>query len=135
MFTGCKLDAQSVANIIHTLPYSETSSTITIGCGCEPTNEDMLAFIQECDCETAGEFIDEFESKNWHVEIQYNGRPTTTYNMRRGESLPIHAKLEEVIMPTNEKERKPHYAYTSADGSKFLFISRHNHFFKFSMDR
>jgi hypothetical protein len=42
--------------------------------------------------------------------------------MRRGVTLPIYAKLEEVTMPTDEKERKPHYTYTSADGSKFYNI-------------
>ena len=47
--------------------------------------------------------------------------------MRRGETLPIYAKLEEVIMPTDENERKPYYSYTSADGSKFYNI-RYFHF-------
>jgi hypothetical protein len=46
--------------------------------------------------------------------------------MRRGKTLPIYTKLVEVIMPTDEKERKPHYAYTSQDGSKFYNI-RHFH--------
>ena len=123
MFTGCKLDAQSVANIVHTLPTHETGGNISIGIGCDDTEEDQLLFAQECDCETWQELLDDFSAKNWTVTFQCNGRPTTTYNMRRGETLPIYAKLEEVIMPTDEKERKPHYTYTSADGSKFYNIS------------
>ena len=123
MFDMCSLDAQSVANIVHTLPKHETSGTITIGIGCDNTVEDQLLFAQECDCETWQELLDEFSAKNWTVQFELNERPTTTYNMRRGETLPIYAKLEEVIMPTDEKERKPHYAYTSADGSKFYNIN------------
>ena len=123
MFYACKLDAPSVANIIHTLPTHESNRLITIGIGCDDTAEDQLIFAQECDCETWQELLDDFSAKNWTVTFQCNGRPTTTYNMRRGETLPIYAKLEEVIMPTDEKERKPHYAYTSADGSKFFNIN------------
>ena len=123
MFWNCKLDAQSVANIVHTLPTHETMGTISIGIGCDNTETDQLLFAQECDCETWQELLDEFEAKNWIVSFQYTGRPTTTYNMRRGETLPIYAKLEEVIMPTDENERKPHYKYTSADGSKFYNIN------------
>ena len=123
MFYNCKLDAQSVANIVHTLPTHETNGTITIGIGCDNTEADQLLFAQECDCETWQELLDDFSAKNWTVTFQCNGRPTTTYGMRRGETLPIYAKLEEVIMPTDEKEHKPHYDYTSADGSKFYNIN------------
>jgi hypothetical protein len=122
MFEGCKLDAQSVANIVHTLPTLESNGRIDIGIGCNNTTEDKLLFAQECDCDTWQELLDDFSAKNWTVTFQCNGRPTTTYNMRRGETLPIFAKLEEVIMPTDEKERKPHYDYTSADGSKLYNI-------------
>ena len=123
MFEQCKLDATSVANIVHTLPTHESNGTITIGIGCDNTEADQLLFAQECDCENWQELLDDFSAKNWTVSFQCNGRPTTTYNMRRGETLPIYTKLEEVIMPTDEKERKPHYAYTSADGSKFFNIN------------
>jgi hypothetical protein len=122
MFRSCKLDAHSVANIVHTLPIHETNGTIDIGIGCNNTAEDQLLFAQECDCDTWQELLDDFSAKNWTVYFGCNGRPTTTYNMRRGETLPIYAKLEEVIMPTDEKKHKPHYAYTSADGSKFYNI-------------
>jgi hypothetical protein len=128
MFYGCKLDAQSVANIVHTLPTNETNDPETnnrigfIGIGCDDTEEDQLLFAQECDCETWQELLDDFSAKNQIVEMQCKGRPTTTYGMRRGKTLPIYAKLEEVIMPTDEKEHKPHYDYTSIDGSKFYNI-------------
>ena len=122
MFNNCKLDAQSVANIVHTLPSHESDGYITIGIGCEDTEEDQLLFAQECDCDTWQELLDDFSAKNWLVEFQCNGRPTTTYNMRRGETLPIYTKLVEVTMPTDENERKPHYKYTSTDGSKFYNI-------------
>ena len=115
MFSWCKLDAQSVANIIHTLPTLETNRTINIGIGCTPAEEDQLLFAQECDCETRQELIDDFSAKNWTVYFQCNGRPTTTYNMRRGETLPVYTKLEEV---TDEN----HAQYISADGSKFYNI-------------
>jgi hypothetical protein len=121
MFYGCKLDATSVANIVHTLPTRESMDVydyflIGIGIGCDDTEADQLLFAQECDCETWQELLDDFSAKNWEVAFQCNGRPTTTYNMRRGETLPIYAKLEEVT----EGE---HYAYTSQDGSKFFNIN------------
>ena len=122
MFHDCKLDAQSVANIVHTLPTHESTGYIDIGVGCDNTEADQLLFAQECDCETWQELLDEFSAKNWSAFFELNGRPTTTYDMRRGETLPIYAKLEEVIMSTDEKKHKPHYAYTSADGSKFYNI-------------
>lgn len=122
MFYGCKLDTASVANIVHTIKdtnnnenFLEPMTEITIGIGCDATEEDQLLFAQECDCETWGELLDDFALKNWGVEFQCNGRPTTTYNMRRGETLPIYAKLEEA---TDENLAQ----YTSADGSKFYNI-------------
>jgi len=125
MFNGCKLDAPSVANIVHSLSTHETSGTITIGIGCDNTEADRLLFAQECDCETWQELLDDFSAKNWTVTFQCNGRPTevATYGMRSGETLPIYTKLEEVIMPTDENERKPHYTYTSQDGTKFYNIN------------
>lgn len=118
MFNGCKLDAQSVANIIHTLQTLESNAYIRIGIGCDNTAEAQLFFAQECDCDTWQELLDEFSAKNWTVTFTCNGRPTeaATYNMRRGEILPIYAKLEEV---TDEK----HAHYTSTDGSKFFNIN------------
>jgi hypothetical protein len=136
MFNECKLDAKSLITIIHTLPQREEMPTdeeldlcigcITIGLGADDTEEDGMLFIKECDYDTPEELLDEISAKNWIVDFQFNGRPTSTYGMRRGKTLPIYTKLEEVIMPTNEKERKPYYAYTSQDGSKFYNI-RHFH--------
>ena len=121
MFSGCKLDAKSISNIIHALPTRETTNSMDIGIGCDNTEEDKLLFAQECHCDTWQELLDEFSDKNWQVLIQCNGRPTTTYNMRRGETLPVFVKIEEVIMPTEQekKRHKPHYSHTSLDGSKF----------------
>ena len=119
MFNNCKLDARSVANIVHTLPTHETWGSIAIGIGCDDTEADVLLFAQDCDCETLQELLDDFSAKNWTVYFSCNDRPSSTYNMRRGETLPIYAKLEEVI---DEK----HAHYTSADGSKFYNI-RHFH--------
>lgn len=116
MFQGCKLDAQSLANIVHTLPTHITNGTIHIGIGCDNTAADKLLFAQECDCDTWQELLDDFTAKNWTVAFQCNGRPTTTYNLRRGETLPVYTKLEEVT----ESE---HYTYTSQDGSKFYNIN------------
>ena len=71
MFWGCKLDAQSVANIIHTLPTCETygynNIIISIGIGCDDNGGDVEIFAEECDCETWQELLDEFSAKNWSV--------------------------------------------------------------------
>jgi hypothetical protein len=131
MFTGCKLNAHSVSNIVHLIPQRDDKPTgkwdagnILIGIGCDDTEEDRLLFAQECHCDTWQELLDEFSAKNWTVTLQYNGRPTTTYNMRRGETLPVFVKLEEVIMPTEEEKlRKPRYSHTSLDGSKFYRLT------------
>lgn len=119
MFGSCKLDAQSVANIVHSLPNRNGEITdiatgfgcITIGIGCDNTEADRLLFAQECDCDTWQELLDDFTAKNWRVEFQCNGRPTSTYNMRRGETLSIYTMLEEVA-------DDEHYQYTSQDGTK-----------------
>ena len=73
MFYNCKLDAPSIANIVHTLPTHETNGTISIGIGCNNTAEDQLLFAQECDCETWQELLDDFSAKNWTVTLQCNG--------------------------------------------------------------
>lgn len=75
MFTGAKLDAPSVANIVHTLPTHETNGIIRIGIGCDNTEADKLLFAQECDCDTWQELLDDFSAKNWLVTFQCNGRP------------------------------------------------------------
>ena len=76
-----------------------------------------------------------FEDKGWNVTWQYcDPETSTTYDLRGNRAIPcpIFAKLEEVFIPSEEeikqakknKERisKPHYEYTSQDGTKFYNI-------------
>jgi hypothetical protein len=99
MFGDCKLDAQSVSNIVQSLTIFPDDGTydlgITIGIGCDDTEEDQLLFAQECGCETWQELLDDFSAKNWIVDFQFNGRPeeAVTYRMRRGATLPVYTKL------------------------------------------
>ena len=128
MFNGCKLDAQSVANIIHFLlqrdakPTNTYDGNITIGIGITNTDEAKQAFAEECDCNSWEELNKEFDDKNWVVQWQFNGE-ASTFDLRSPRpSTAVYAKLEEVIMPTEKKAHKPHYQYTSQDGSKFYNI-------------
>ena len=130
MFDGCKLDAQSVANIIHFIPQRDAKPSgdkrdygnITIGVGITNTEEAKQAFAEACYCDDWEELNKDFDDKNWGVEWQFNGE-ATTFDLRSPKpSTAVYAKLEEVTMPTNEKEHKPRYAYTSQDGSKFYNI-------------
>ena len=54
------------------------------------------------------------QAKSWTVRAQYNGRPTSTYSLRRPSenTLPVFVKLEEV----EEEEKRANY--TSEDDSK-----------------
>ena len=134
MFRNCKLDSQSVMNIIHFIPDrtgSGNSSTdvICIGIGIPNTEEAKQAFAEECYCVSWQELNDEFTTKNWTVEWQFNGPSTMSL---RGANTSVYAKLEEVIMPseeelTNTENQKRNigsrnYEYTSKDGSKFYNI-------------
>ena len=122
MFHNCKLNAKSVADIITFLPTHETQGSITIGIGITNTEEAKQAFAEECYCDSWEELNQDFTDKNWLAQWQFNGE-STTFDLRSSRpSTAVYAKLEEVFMPTNEKERKPHYAYTSQDGSKFYNI-------------
>ena len=51
------------------------------------------------------------QAKGWTVTTQYNGRPTTTYSLRRPseDTLPVFVKLEET---------EDYVAYTSLDDTK-----------------
>ena len=134
MFYDCKLDASSVKNIIDTI-NTVSSKTLLLGMGCDNTTEDSELFAQEVGYSDMSFLLAALQSKGWSVTTQYNGRPTTTYTLRRPteDTLPIYAKLEEVILPTEEEialakengERitTPHYEYTSEDGSKYFNIS------------
>lgn len=129
MFYGCKLDAQSVANIIHFIPQRDAKPTttdgdgnITIGIGIANTEEAKQAFAEELYCIDWADLNKEFDDKNWIVEWQFNGE-ASTFDLRSPRpSTAVFARLEEVIMPNDEKAHKPHYQYTSQDGSKFYNI-------------
>ena len=128
MFEGCRLDAPSVANIIHFLPQRDDKPTddyengnIQIGIDITNTDEAKQAFAEACDCSDWDELNKEFDDKNWVVHWQFNG--FTSYSLRSPRpSTAVYAKLEEVIEPSDKKARKPHYQYTSQDGSKFYNI-------------
>ena len=132
MFTGCELDPQSVMNIVHFIPDRTglENSTIDIGVGIANSEEQKQAFAEECFCKSWDALNADFTAKNWEVTWQFNG--ASTYGLR-GINTSVYAKLEEVIMPTEEeiaaakeKEeiiRTPHYQYISKDGSKFYNIS------------
>jgi hypothetical protein len=117
MFSSCKLDAISVCNILDSLPVNDVGAEIDLGIGCNKTQEDCDLFAKECACTNFNELVAEFSAKNWRASLYCTGRPTTTYNMRRGETLQLYTKLIEV---TDAK----HYEYTSEDGSKFYNIKK-----------
>ena len=133
MFNGCMLDGDSIKNIIDTI--NTYSGRLDLGMGCNNTTEDKDLFAQEVGYADMTSLLAVLQAKGWYVTAQYNGRPTTTYALRRPteDTLPIYAKLEEVILPTEEEialakengERimTPHYEYTSEDGSKFFNIN------------
>ena len=109
MFDGCKLDAPSVKNIIDTI--NTGSEWIEIGMGCNNTKEDRNLFAQEVGYADMNSLITTLKAKGWNVYTQYNGRPTTTYGLRRPstDTLPVFVQLEET---------EEHGNYTSVDGSK-----------------
>ena len=116
MFNGCMLDGDSIKNIIDTI--NTYSGRLDLGMGCNNTTEDKNLFAQEVGYDNMDTLLATLNSKGWYVTAQYNGRPTTTYALRRPteDTLPIYAKLEEV---TDEK----HAHYTSDDGSKFFNLN------------
>ena len=116
MFDGCKLDAPSVKNIIDTILTRSVSSGvggsgITLGMGCDDTEADKNLFAQEVGYADMTSLLAALRAKKWVASAQYNGRPTTTYSMRRTSEdiLPVFVKLEET---------EEHADYTSMDGSK-----------------
>ena len=122
MFSSCRLDSQSVANIITFLPIHESQGIITIGIDIADDEDAKQAFAEECYCDSWEELNQDFTDKNWDVQWQFNGE-ASTFDLRSPKpSTAVFARLEEVIMPTDEKAHKPHYQYTSQDGSKFYNI-------------
>ena len=81
MFDKCKLDAQSVRNIVDTLPTRKSLpiegsvGTITIGIGCNDIDKDD--FATDCQCDNWQELLDYFSDKKWIPIFQFNGKPTT----------------------------------------------------------
>ena len=138
MFYKCKLDAPSVANIIHFIPQRDAKPTSTtskgnilIGIGITNTDATKQAFAEECDCDTWEELNKEFDDKNWAVQWQFNG--PASYSLRDPRpSTEVYTKLEEVFLPTEEeiaaaKERGEHiripsYQYVSQDGDNYYNI-------------
>ena len=142
MFDGCKLNALSVKNIIDTINTIDAQSqSLTLGLGCDTTADDRKLFAQEAGYNDMTSLLSALEAKGWGMNTQYNGRPTTTYGLRRPseDTLPVFVKLEEVeevekpadYTPMNEtkkrrlnRERKTetstedHANYTSLDDSK-----------------
>ena len=109
MFIGCKLNASSVKNIIDTI--NTYSDKLELGMGCNNTTEDKDFFAQEVGYTDMTSLLAALQAKGWTVSAQYNGRPTTTYGLRRPseDTLPVFVKLEET---------EEHADYTSMDGSK-----------------
>jgi len=109
MFNMCKLDAPSVKNVIDTL--NTYSDAISLGMGCNDTTEDKNLFAQEVGYADMTSLLAAFQAKGWYPYVQYNGRPTTTYGLRRPstDTLPVFVKLEET---------EEYAVYTSEDGSK-----------------
>ena len=141
MFHCCKLDAPSVANIIHFIPQrdskptndeaSEGKGVITLGIGISNSDAAKQAFAEECFCDSWQDLLDEFDDKNWYIYWQFNG--PASYSLRDPRpSTAVYTKLEEVFMPTEEEIEqakknkvhimKPHYGYTSQDGTRFYKI-------------
>ena len=121
MFHNNKLDAPSIANIIHTINTPTTKGTITIGLGIDNTDQARQSLAEAIWCNTWDEVNQEFTNKNWTVQWQYNGAPTSaaTLDMNTTPS-PIWVKLEEVI--ADENGNLPHYSYVSEDGLKYFNI-------------
>lgn len=111
MFSSCKLDAPSVKNIIDTINTS--NNALTLGMGCDNTETDKNIFAQEVGYTDMASLLAVLKNKGG-VAAQYNGRPITTYSLRRPseDTLPVFVKLEEL------KKEEKYVDYTSLDGSK-----------------
>ena len=109
MFNYCKLDASSVKNIIDTI--NTYSGHFFLGMGCNSSTADKNLFAQEAGYADMTSLLAALKAKGWIGNVQYNGRPTTTYSLRRPteDTLPVFVKLEEV---------EEHADYTSADETK-----------------
>lgn len=110
MFYNCRLDGPSVKNILDTL-NTDFSGKLALGIGCSSLQEDIELFAREAGYDSTTSFILAILDRDGEIEVQYTGRPTTTYSLRRPseDTLPVFAKL---------KEEEKYANYTSMDGSK-----------------
>lgn len=110
MFTRCKLNSNSVKNIIDTI-NTVSSGDLRLDVGCNDTAEDADIFAQEIGYADMTSLLSALEAKGWTVISCYTGRPSVTYSMRslRADSLPIFVK---------PIETENDFEYTSQDGSK-----------------
>lgn len=121
MLDGCKLNAASVKNLIGLIhkrleSYNGWGIQITIGMGCEPTESDRDAFAKECGYDDWSELDSDLSmSLRLLYEFQYNGRPSSSYSLRRSveDRLPVYVKLSEI-----EENQNSYYNYTSLDDTK-----------------
>ena len=128
MFDSTKLDASSLSNIIHTIKDRTGLSTpsyiagsILIGLGIDDTDESRQALAEAIWSKDWAEVNQEFSDKNWTVEWQFNGAPTSAATLDMNTtSSPIWAKIEEVV--ADENGNLPYYSYVSEDGSKYFNI-------------
>ena len=123
MFSGCKLDAASVKSIIDTInTYSGESGldpgVLRLGMGCDDNTADKDLFAQEVGYTDMASLLAALQAKGWTVTAQYNGRPTSTYSMRRTTepTLPVFVKLEEV--EESSDKLKSFHTHISFDGTK-----------------
>lgn len=115
IFHGCKLDATSIKNVIDTINKIDSSKLLSIGMGCDNNQTDKDLFAQEVGYTDMTSLLAALQNKGWIVNAQFNGRPNSTFSLRKPDSLPVFVKLVEVI-PTEENS---FYEYTSSDETKF----------------
>ena len=123
MFYRCKLNPQSVMNIVKSLPKRLSGGKITIGISVtnnvSTIQQQLQAFAEEATFDSWADLKQAFVDKGWNVILQYGGLSTSIpYDMRgeRDISCSIYAQLI-------EEEDKDHAEYTNEDGSKFYNIN------------
>jgi hypothetical protein len=145
------LDSESLLHIVNTLPSrvgltntdgEDGQGYITISLACDDTDESRDAFVQEAGWDNWNQMYDELthatDGKNWTAQFYFAGSPSASYSLRNPNPIPISkvwAKLEEVIVPTDEQIRearknriiirKPYWTHTSSDGKHFVLHTHH----------
>ena len=130
MFALCKLDANSVANIIQSISTRETAPQqpnadsgqyfgyIKLGLGIPATDEAKMQVAQVCGCDSWQELNQQFTDKNWVVQWEFNA---STYNLRAPKPQ-VWVKLQQVTVTEGEELSDVNYDYTSLDGTKFFML-------------